>query len=305
MNNFRNVNLNLIPVLRELLRHRSVTNAAKALNVSQPAVSNALAQLRRLFHDELLIANGRALEPSALAERMLPRLEMMLGGLETFIAPVAYDPANSHGAIKIATADYVILLLGAQLINRLSHSAPGLTVEFTDGSIQRAHDLKMGDIDLFIAPQNLANPLLDWFSNGPLFEDEMVCVVRSASMKKRGISKAEFMTRKIVMFTPLGSDTRSFAEIVLNHAGINELDLVRVPNFLLIPHIVEGTETIGLLPRRLARRLAAFADVRTIKPPFEFPKLKMSMWWSSAKEHDPGHIWLRQLVRQSCDELGD
>jgi hypothetical protein len=68
MANLRKTNLNLLPLLRELLRHRNVTNAALALNLTQPAVSKAQAQLRHLLHDEILILNGRSLQPSAFAE---------------------------------------------------------------------------------------------------------------------------------------------------------------------------------------------------------------------------------------------
>src|SRR3954470_1399976 len=53
-----NLDLNLLVVLRELLRERNVTRAAARLGVSQPAASAALARLRRHFGDELLVGSG-------------------------------------------------------------------------------------------------------------------------------------------------------------------------------------------------------------------------------------------------------
>jgi DNA-binding transcriptional LysR family regulator len=300
--NLRKTNLNLLPVLRELLRHRNVTNAARALNLSQPAVSNALAQLRILFHDELLIPHGRKLQPSALAERMLPRLEMMLGGLEQFITPENFDPANSEGAIKIATADYVIFLLGPELINQLSARAPALTVEFTDAGSHSAPLLKMGDIDLFIGPRTLAHAAFDEFSVSTLFDDDIVCIVDAAESAARAISAEDLVERKLVLFTPAGSETPAFFETVLQHAGVTPRNSVRVPSFLIIPYLVQGTGAIALLQRRLAERLAASTSIRIMAPPLRFPKLEIGMWWSPAREHDPSHIWLRQLLSRICEK---
>src|SRR5215471_14403826 len=53
------VNLDLLPILHELLRTRSVTRTARSFNMTQPAVSRALRQLRAAFEDELLISLGR------------------------------------------------------------------------------------------------------------------------------------------------------------------------------------------------------------------------------------------------------
>ena len=45
------VNLDLLPVLHELLHSRSVTRTAQSLGITQPAVSRALRQLRGAFDD--------------------------------------------------------------------------------------------------------------------------------------------------------------------------------------------------------------------------------------------------------------
>src|SRR5690349_617668 len=52
---FRKADLNLLVVLDALLEERSVTRAALRLGLSQPAASRALARLRALFSDALLV----------------------------------------------------------------------------------------------------------------------------------------------------------------------------------------------------------------------------------------------------------
>ena len=56
--NTYNFDLNLLRVLDALLRERNVSRAAERLSLSQPAVSNALARLRELLDDPLLVRAG-------------------------------------------------------------------------------------------------------------------------------------------------------------------------------------------------------------------------------------------------------
>jgi len=54
--------LDLLPILHELLRTRSVSQTARSLGISQPAVSQALRRLRAAFGDALLVPLGRELQ---------------------------------------------------------------------------------------------------------------------------------------------------------------------------------------------------------------------------------------------------
>nr|MDQ3034011.1 LysR family transcriptional regulator [Myxococcota bacterium] len=53
--NLAAVDLNLLVALDALLEERSVTRAARRLGLSQPAASHALARLRELAGDPLLV----------------------------------------------------------------------------------------------------------------------------------------------------------------------------------------------------------------------------------------------------------
>ena len=81
------LDLNLLVALRALLEEQHVSRAAKRVGLTQPAMSNALGRLRRLFDDQLLVRtpNGMQLTPRALAlagplEAALDHLESALGG---------------------------------------------------------------------------------------------------------------------------------------------------------------------------------------------------------------------------------
>src|SRR3954469_3986689 len=59
--NLAGTDLNLLVALEALLAERNVTNAANRVGLSQPAMSRALARLRRLFDDELLVRSSAGL----------------------------------------------------------------------------------------------------------------------------------------------------------------------------------------------------------------------------------------------------
>ena len=75
----RNLDLNLLQPLYELLKERHVTRAAKRSFLSQPAMSRALERLREMFGDPLLVRSGRAYERTARGERVLQELGIVRG----------------------------------------------------------------------------------------------------------------------------------------------------------------------------------------------------------------------------------
>lgn len=298
MATFRNTNLNLLPVLRELLRHRNVTYAGRALNLSQPATSEALSRLRHLLHDEILIPNGRTLIPSALAARILPRLEVVLGELEALIMPRTFDPLLSQGAIRIAASDSNLFLFGANLARRVCEAAPNMTVEFSGLSTKNAEELRMGELDLVISPQ-----LLDGLINTPLFEEDLVCLLDAEQGMEIDLSPRDFSERRVVIFSSPGSTSRTLVENLLRQAGIIDYKALRVPSFLLVPQMIENTTNISVMGRRLANRLSKTSSICSMPPPIDLPKVRVIMSWSPAKEHDPAHIWLREMTIRVVEEL--
>ena len=72
--NLKNVDLNLLVYLDVLLRERNVTRAAESLGISQPAMSNGLRRLRKLFSDPLLVRTSGGMNPTERAENLQPRV---------------------------------------------------------------------------------------------------------------------------------------------------------------------------------------------------------------------------------------
>src|SRR5260221_14208434 len=108
----RAINLDLLPLLYELLRTRSVTSTARSFNLTQPAVSRALRQLRHTFQDELLVPLGRDARLTERAESLVAPLARTMADLDLVLRPAGrFDPPTPAAHPFINTAGYVPRLL--------------------------------------------------------------------------------------------------------------------------------------------------------------------------------------------------
>jgi len=96
MTELARLDLNLLRVFDAVARERHVTRSAQRLNLSQPAVSNALARLRAALGDELFLRRPGGVEPTALASALagpvaeaLDRLSDVLAVQAPFATPTA------------------------------------------------------------------------------------------------------------------------------------------------------------------------------------------------------------------------
>src|SRR5262252_8135743 len=100
-----NLDLNLLLVLHTVLRERNVARAARRLNVTPPAVSNALARLRVALDDPLVTRSGRGVVPTPRAAELEPVLARTFGELDAAVRGADFAPAHSEREFTLAIAD--------------------------------------------------------------------------------------------------------------------------------------------------------------------------------------------------------
>lgn len=69
--------------------------------------------------------------------------------------------------------------------------------------------------------------------------------------------------------------------------------------FSAMLHLVVGTQYIATAHARLARRLLPSLPLVLLPVPLPIPALKQTMQWHTYRAHDPGLVWLRQLLLQA------
>lgn len=295
----RAVNLNLLPILRELLRERNVTRAAQKLNMTQSAVSEALGRLRVQFRDELLVRVGRKMVPTRAAQALAPKLEDLLFDAEDLFKPRRFDPAEVEREFLIATGDTVALALGDELIRRLSEKAPRSSIQFLSIQYVTRRDLEEGKIDLLIIPRGVipqsvfAEEGLEW---SLVYHEDWVCIARKDHPEFRDGMSLEALDRSPSVACRLDESSYLYGAI----PGRRGTEQLRVSQFTLLPLMVMQSDAVAMVQRHVANWFAKHFPIDVFELPIPFPELDVCAYWAPIHSNDPMHSWLRAEIADIC-----
>lgn len=143
--------LNMLVILAQLLRTRSVTRTARHMGVSQPAISRSLAQLRDLLGDPLLVRTGTGMALTRRGEELAEPVEAWLAATTTLLAPPHFDPAELQRRFRIASTDFGVAAVVAPALGAIMRAAPGTSIDIVPLGSDMARALTAGEVDLVIS----------------------------------------------------------------------------------------------------------------------------------------------------------
>ncbi|MGD2132916.1 MAG: LysR family transcriptional regulator [Maricaulaceae bacterium] len=296
--NLRNIDLNLLPVFEAIYAERSLTRASEVLNVTQPAVSNALARLRAHFDDALFVRAGRSVKPTSAAEALIgpvrAALDQLRDGLEI---KARFDAALSTRTFNVSAGDTAAFMLAPTLAQRLEASAPGVRIHWSQ--TERAAiplDLGSGRLDLAIDIPELAGADLE---SEPILSERYVCVMRPAHPAlRRKLDLDRFAAlRHVTVSSRRGG--RSIVEDAVRRHGRRLGPVMRLPHYMPAFHAVMTSDAVLAAPEAMAR----VHDVAVRALPFDAPRLTLSLFRRRTAGEDPGVAWLRReiVAAAGCD----
>ena len=293
------LDLNLLVALDALFAEKSVSRAGDRLHLSQSATSGALARLREVFRDQLLVPVGRKMVLTPVAESLVEPVRNFLLQAEAILNnnPV-FDPSSSTRKFRVLMSDYVETVLMTEALPRIEQFAPSIRMEFISNVEGGMDALDRGEIDLSIVPSirvGAEHP------SELLFEDEFTCVVWSGNTRvKSSISLDEYLAMgHIVVRFGKHQELTTFDELFMERFGYERRVEVVTTAFNLVPQLLVGTHRVATLHRRLAMFYKRYLPLKLIKPPFEIGPFQESMQWHKSRDRDPGTLWLRSLLRSA------
>lgn len=293
--NVANLDLNLLVSLDALLQHKSVTKAAHQLSLSQPALSAALARLRRHFNDELLYRVGNEYHLTPLAAELRGRTGLALDGVErVFSAQPEFIPAQSTREFGVLISDYGITIMGDTLTRLFTDAAPHARLRFgpnTPDLVTRAEQTLVGT-DLLLVPHGSVTDL----PHQDLYRDRWVLIVSSDNESITDEVTVEDLRISPWVVVYHGQSAATLAERQLRVLGIEPNVQVVTESFLSVPTLVAGSNRIALLQEKLVRLLPLDSGLRALPCPVEVGELVQAMWWHPVYTRDPEHIFLRDIV---------
>ncbi len=302
MTELSQLDLNLLRVFDAVARERHVTRAAQRLNLSQPAVSNALARLRAALGDELFLRRPGGVEPTALASALAAPVAEALDRLSDVLAVQApFDPATARRVFTVAFSEYAEAALAPPVLERMAREAPGclLAIRHADRTNAEAL-LERGEAQLAIAVLPEPGAL---YTRLRLLPEAFLTLMRADHPLAEGeFTMERFISVPHLLHSPNGSREGAM-DVVLAGMGLSRRLGAVVAHLSAVPEILARTEMIMTLSARLARQMAANGRLVVRGPPSDIRHTRLSMIFHRRFEADPGHAWLGRLLLAEAREV--
>ena len=292
--NVQGVDLNLLRVFDAVLRDRGVTAAARRLDLTQPAVSNALARLRALFDDALFVRTSAGMDATPFARELAGPVRQALALLESALAHgPGFDPATSTRAFRFYMSDLGQIEFLPPLVERALRLAPSVRLEAVALEVEDiAEALGSGTLDLAVGfLPGLGPPV----RRLPLFRDPYVCLMRAGHpLAQKKLTRKAFLAASHALVSYRGG--HRVIEEALERAGLARRISLRVPHFTVVPMVLERSDLVLTLPARVARVFERRTGLRSMPIPLPLPPAEVAAHWHERFEGDPGGRWLREQV---------
>lgn len=289
------VDLNLLLVFRRILAERSVSKAADGLGLTQPAVSNALARLRRMLGDELFVRTSSGMEPTPFALQLAEPLAAALGAIHRALNQRAsFDPRGSARSFTIGMSDIGEITFLPELMERLRTEAPGVSISTVrNAAVDLKEAMEAGQVDLAIG---LLPQLKAGFFQRLLFRQRYVCLFRKGHRLDKGrVALAEFAAAGHLVVVSAGTG-HGRVDAMLAARGVERHVRLTVPHFVAVGHILQATDLVATVPERLAQRMAEPFGLAFAAHPAKLPEVAINVLWHAKVHKAPDNQWLRGLI---------
>lgn len=287
--------LHLLIVLHALLEEQSVTRAARRLNLTQPAVSQALARARRLFDDPLFQRAGTQMIATPRARSLAEELDSWMQATRAILDPAAFDPATEQRSFVIGSNDFSELLLLPPVIAAVRRDAPNVTISLrsVESAPLTGREVREGRVDLILA--GIAPPAD--FVERALYDEHFVLLARRGHpVFDAPLTPAAFAAMPQALVSPQGIGNRGPIDDVLASLGLARIVYLSVTRFTSLPALLSQSDLIAAVPSRFALRPDTQAVCDAIELPFTPPRFTMRLAWHQRFETDIAHRWLRELA---------
>ncbi len=299
---FTGFDLNLLVVFEALVAERSVSQAARRVGLTQPAVSNALSRLRTLVHDDLFVRTPQEMRPTSRALELAGPIGVALQQIRTALSPLErFDPTTTRRHFAIGASDNVDYALAAGF-PAFYQAAPQAGFNFIEagGFGSAISMLDAGSIDIAVGrfpspPKRLDSALL--------YSERYVCVARRGHPElAAGLTLEKFLALPHLSIT---RDTARIVDAALAERDVARRIAVQVPFFALVPHMLEGSDLLAVVGERIGRDFSRRASLECHAVPLDLRPWEVSAAWIRQTNPDEGVFWLLSMLKQAANLLSE
>ena len=292
--------LNLFVAFDALVAEGNVTRAAERVGLTQPAMSHALARLRKLVDDPLFVRTSQGMSPTPRALELALPIRRALGEIDSALNErESFDPQAARRTFTLAAVDFGSLVVLPPLLARVQRDAPAVDLlvrPLRNETIEQ--QLAEGEVDVALGV--LYDDAPPWMIQKRLFDERFVCLVRADHPTVRGaLSLDAYLALDHALIAPRGKQG-GHVDRALSRLGKKRRVALTVPHFLVAPIVVARSDLVLTLPERVARTFSEMLPLAIVEPPLDLEGFAVSAFWHERQARDPAHAWLRSLIVEVC-----
>jgi len=292
--------LNLLQIFDAIHAKGGVSAAARHLNLSQPAISHALAKLRDAFDDPLFVRQGNRLVPTPAARAIAGPVREALRGLDAALdAAGQFDPAEATREFRIGVRLSGEMPRFSSLVTRVRSEAPHVrlaSVTFRRRDLVTA--LGNGDLDLAL---DVALPADDRLCRHYLGTEPLVVVARKDHPRVAGAIDLDTYLDLDHVVATARTHGPGVEDMALDRMGLSRRVAVRCQHAITAWQIIASSDMLFALSRSHAEVLNAIWPMQLVDLPLAVEPGGSYLYWHEVAQADPGLGWLRSII---ADELG-
>lgn len=297
------IDLNLLVVFDTVYAEGGITAASRKLNLSQPAVSHALARLREVFGEPLFERQGRGIVPTPLARSIAGPVRDALASMQRTLGEAGrFEPRVSSRHFRVGLREALEPSVLPRLARAIAEAGPEITLASARHDRPRlAQDLAAGEFDLAL---DVLLPLADRVPHERLLVDRLVVIARRdhPALKRLGKRRPlDLDTYLALEHIQVSSRRRgpTLEDMAPRPLGRTRRVRLRCQSHAAACRIVAGTDLVVTLPEVYAKHVLEPGQHRVWPVPLEGLTLETYMYWPENSADDAANRWLRERVREA------
>ncbi len=234
--------------------HRTIRGAARALGVTQPAVSSIVRELELDLGAPLVTRSVKGIALTEYGSAFAIRARLIVEEIQRTRDEIEQLRLGTTGSVSIAVSPTVALTILPRAFDAFTRSLPGATVNFDDAlTATDLARLRDGTLD-FIVTHQLSNSMPDTgeFANIPLFRTAFAVVARNRHRLARARSLRELSDAQWCV-PRYGEGGDDLVRSIFIPFGIDmPKRVINCPSFAATLGLVSQTDALGVFARPLA-----------------------------------------------------
>ncbi|MBM7037378.1 transcriptional regulator LeuO [Vibrio ulleungensis] len=293
MPTLRGVDLNLLTVFDAVMQEQNITRAAKLLNMSQPAVSNAVSRLKIMFKDDLFLRYGRGIQPTQRAKQIFGPIRQALQLVKNELPDTEFIPQFSTRQFSVAIGQPNDVRLVGKVLRHIQDLAPNVELLIQTATASDIEQkLRIQEVDFVI---DFSKPASDEYRSIELFTDQLVVLAAKDHPRVQ-----DSLTLAQLQFEKHAQLTRQNGIQSFTQAAYAEIDCKAAYWGLTITnlgYVVSESELLTIVPMWVASAMSEVnPNLNILELPLNNRQITTYLSWHETAQQSSAHSWLKEQI---------